>query len=268
MRWTTSTRGKAAARLLLEATILVFAYLAYEAVRRFVSPSSGDAFGHAFNIIQFEQQLGVFFEPNLQRLIVDHHWLVTFFNWIYVWGYLPVISIAALYLYMRHHEFYTRYRNAFLLSGAIGLIIFATVPVAPPRMFPEFGFVDTVREHSAVYQSFEGSDLVNEFAAVPSFHFGWILLVWLALIQTNRNVITRALAVLMPLMMLLSILLTANHYWLDAAIGGAIVLCALAVVYAFERLHFPNLRALHLPHARTDLRSHSEADEIVPFTLP
>ncbi|MEX2225442.1 MAG: phosphatase PAP2 family protein [Dehalococcoidia bacterium] len=242
MHWATTPRGRATLRLAIEATILVFAYLAYEAVRRFVAPSSHEAFGHAFSIIQFEQQIGFFFEPSLQGIIVDHHWLVTFFNWVYVWGYLPVIGAAALYLYIRHHDFYTRYRNAFLLSGAIGLIIFATMPVAPPRMFPELGFVDTVRDHSSVYQQFEGSDLVNEFAAVPSFHFGWILLVGLALIQTNRNILMRGLAVTLPLMMLLAILFTANHYWIDAVIGGAIVLGALAIVRALEHVHLPQWR--------------------------
>jgi hypothetical protein len=229
------TRTAAALRLLLEATILIFAYLAYEAVRLFVAGNSHEAFGHAFRIIHFEQQLGIFFEPQLQGLIVDHHWLVTLFNWVYVWGYLPVIGAAGLYLYIRHHEFYTRYRNAFLLSGAIGLVIFAWLPVAPPRMFPEFGFVDTVRTNSAIYNSFEGSDLVNEFAAVPSFHFGWILLVGIAVMQTNRHVIARIAAVLMPTMMFLAILFTANHYVIDAIIGAAIVLAALAVVQGIER---------------------------------
>ena len=242
MQWAFTPRGRAVLRLLLEATILIFAYLAYEAVRRFVAPSSHEAFGHAFNIIQFEQRLGIFFEPSLQGAIVDHHWLVTIFNWIYVWGYLPVIGAMALYLYIWHHDFYTRYRNAFLLSGAVGLIIFATVPVAPPRMFPEFGFVHTVRDHSNVYRQFEGSDLVNEFAAVPSFHFGWILLVSLALIQTNHRLLVRGVAAMLPVMMLLAIVLTANHYLIDAAIGAAIVLAALFVVNAFEHVRLPGLR--------------------------
>jgi len=243
MSWGRSVPGRAILRLLLEAAILVLAYLAYEAVRRFVAPSSHEAFGHAFSIIEIERSLGAFVEPDLQGAIVDHHWLVTLFNWVYVWGYLPVISAAALYLYAFHRGFYTRYRNAFLLSGAIGLVIFATVPVAPPRMFPEFGFVDTVRERSAVYQQFEGSDLINEFAAVPSFHFGWILLVGLALIQTSKHLAMRALAVMLPVAMLLAIVLTANHFWLDAVIGGAIVLAALAVVRALERVDLPTLRA-------------------------
>lgn len=229
---------------------MIAAYLAYEAVRRFVAPNSYAAFGHAIDIIRFEQQAGLFFEPSLQRVIVDHDWLVTLFNWVYVWGYLPVISAAAIYLYTRHHEFYTRYRNAFLLSGAAGLVIFAILPVAPPRMFPEFGFVDTVRQNSAIYDQFEGSKLINEFAAVPSFHFGWILLVGVALFQVNRNKLVRAAGVLAPLVMLAAILFTANHYFIDAVIGGVLVLAALGVVQWSERIHWPRPGSLlHRTHS-------------------
>ena len=237
-------RFRTAMRLLLEAGILVAAYLAYEAVRRLVAPNSHEAFGHALSIIRVEQELGIFHEVTAQRLIVEHDWLVTLFNWVYVWGYLPVIAGAALYLYARHHDFYTRYRNAFLLSGAMGLVIFALLPVAPPRMLPEFGFVDTVRVNSVVYRQFEDSDLVNEFAAVPSFHFGWILLVGLAVIQANHNLLARATGVILPIAMLAAIIFTANHYLLDAIIGGAIVLVALVLVRASERLS----ERVHLPH--------------------
>jgi hypothetical protein len=222
--------------LLLEVAMMVCAYLAYEAVRRLVAPSSGDAIGHAVNIIRLEQEMGIFFEPTLQGMIVDHHWLVTLFNWVYVWGYLPVIGAAALYMYICHRDFYARYRNTFLVSGAAGLAIFATLPVAPPRMFPEFGFVDTVHVHSSFYRSLQGTDLVNEFAAVPSFHFGWILLVGIAIIQTNRNPLARAVGVTLPVIMLAAIIFTANHYVIDAIIGGALVLAALAAVRFAERL--------------------------------
>jgi len=236
------SRRLAALRLLQEAGIVVGAYLAYEAVRRLVAPDSHDAFGHAFNIIRLEQELGIFFEPTMQSLIVDHHWLVTLFNWVYVWGYLPVIGVAALYLYARHRDFYTRYRNAFLLSGALGLVIFATVPVAPPRMLPEFGFVDTVHLNSSFYRDIQQSEFVNEFAAVPSFHFGWILLVGIALFQANHHPAVRALGMLLPLLMLLAIIFTANHYVIDAIIGGALVLGALGVVRTMERVRWPATR--------------------------
>jgi hypothetical protein len=229
-------RARDAIRLVLEAVILVLAYLAYEAVRRLVVSEPQDAFYHAASIIRIEQELGIFFEPSLQALIVDHHWLVTLFNWVYVWGYLPVIGGAALYLYLRHREFYTRYRNAFLLSGAAGLVVFAFLPVAPPRMFPEFGFVDTVHLNSSIYREFQASGLVNEFAAVPSFHFGWILLVGLALIQTSRHLLVRAAGVALPAAMLAAIVFTANHYVLDAVAGAVLVLAALVVVQYAERV--------------------------------
>jgi hypothetical protein len=227
-------RRRAIFRLLFEAGILVSAYMAYEAVRRLVAPSSHEAINRGISLIRLEQQLGIFYEPNLQALIVDHQWLVTLFNWIYVWGYLPVIGLAALYLYVLHRDVYDRYRNAFLLSGAIGLVMFATLPVAPPRMFPEFGFIDTVHVNSGLYRSIQQSDLVNEFAALPSFHFGWILLVGMALFQTTHRLMVRVVGMVLPLLMLLAIIFTANHYVLDAVAGGAIVLLAFGVVLLFE----------------------------------
>jgi hypothetical protein len=224
-------------RLLLEAAVLVVAYLAYQLVRHAVAPRPTEAFEHALALIHIEQRLGIFFEPSLQRFIIDHHALVTLFNWIYVWGFLPVICTAAVYLFVRHRGFYSRYRNAFLLSGAAGLLVFAFLPVAPPRMFPEFGFVDTVHVHSTFYRSVQASELVNEFAAVPSFHFGWMLLVGMAVVQTSSRLAGKAVGVLLPVVMLLAIIFTANHYVLDAVAGAALVLAALGVVLAAERAY-------------------------------
>lgn len=229
-------RGRLLPGLLSEAGLLVGAYLAYELVRRLVAPKADEASDRALQLINLEQRAGLFVEPHLQRHIVDHQWLVTLFNWIYVWGYLPVIAAAGVYLYLCHRSVYRRYRNAFLLSGLVGLIIFATLPVAPPRMFPQFGFIDTVRANSAIYGSFEHSGFVNEFAALPSFHFGWILLVGIAVIQTTRNVALKALGVLMPAAMLSAVIFTGNHYLLDVVAGGLIVLLALALVAFAERL--------------------------------
>lgn len=242
-------RRSVAVPLALEAIIMVGAYMAYEAVRRLVVSEPHLAFGNALDIIHIERRLGIFYEPDLQRLIVGHDWLVTLFNWIYVWGYLPVIIVAAIYLFLAHRTSYMRYRNTFLLSGAVGLAVFAVVPVAPPRMFPELGFVDTVHLNSEFYRNLHSTGLVNEFAAVPSFHFGWILLIGLALWQTHRHIAMRAVAVALPLAMLSAIVFTANHYVLDAAAGAALVLGALGVILVGER-NWPRLRARLLPLSR------------------
>ncbi|HXF52431.1 MAG TPA: phosphatase PAP2 family protein [Dehalococcoidia bacterium] len=237
-----------ARRIGFEALVVVGAYLAYQAVRRLIEGSAATAFDRALDVIALERRLGLFWEAPLQGAILQHHWLVSLFNWIYVWGYLPVIAAAALWLFVWHRQRYSRYRNAFLLSGACGLLFFALMPVAPPRMFPHLGFVDTVRLHSEVYRTFERPGFVNEFAAVPSFHFGWILLVGVALWAHGRWMPVRLAGVALPVAMLAAIVLTANHYFLDAAVGGALTLGALAVVVWVERLDpLSRLRRTALP---------------------
>ncbi len=237
-----------ARRIGFEALVVVGAYLAYQAVRRLIQGSAATAFDRALDVIALERRLGLFWEASLQGAILQHHWLVSLFNWIYVWGYLPVIAAAALWLFVWHRQRYSRYRNAFLLSGACGLLFFALMPVAPPRMFPHLGFVDTVRLHSDVYRAFERPGFVNEFAAVPSFHFGWILLVGVALWAHGRWMPLRLAGVALPVAMLAAIVLTANHYFLDAVVGGALTLGALAVVVWVERLDpLSRLRRTALP---------------------
>lgn len=220
----------------LEALLVVGAYLAYELVRRFIEGSGPEAAERALDVIALERSLGLFWEASLQRAILDHHWLVRLFNWVYVWGYLPVIIAAAFWMLIFHRGWYSRYRNAFLLSGAMGLVVFALLPVAPPRMFPHLGFVDTVRVYSDVYRMFDNSGIVNEFAAVPSFHFGWILLVGVAVWRHGSWWPFRLLGPALPVLMLAAIVLTGNHYFLDAVAGGTIVLAALALVIWLERV--------------------------------
>ncbi|HWQ28930.1 MAG TPA: phosphatase PAP2 family protein [Dehalococcoidia bacterium] len=229
-----------ARRVGFEAVLIVGAYLAYQAVRQLIEGNAATAADRALDIIALERRLGLFREASLQAAILDHHWLVSLFNWIYVWGYLPVISAAALWLFVFHRQRYSRYRNAFLLSGACGLVFFALMPVAPPRMFPHLGFVDTVRIHSSVYRTFDRSGFVNEFAALPSFHFGWILLVGLAVWAHGRWLPFRIAGAALPVLMLAAIVLTANHYFLDAIVGGALVIAALGAVLWVERIDLPS----------------------------
>jgi len=229
-------RQRVPVALAIEAAVVVAAYLAYESVRRAIAPHAGPAISHAVRLVEFERRAGFFWERTLQQAVVDYHLLVTLLNWVYVWGYLPVIGGVAIWLFVNHREVYSRYRNAFLLSGAAGLMVFAFFPVAPPRLLPDGGFVDTVRLYSRIYNGIEGSGYVNQFAAVPSFHFGWILLVAIAIWETTGNRLLRLAAAGMPVAMLASIVLTGNHYFFDALAGGALVLLALGVVISVERV--------------------------------
>lgn len=214
-------------RFLFEIFLILGAYSAYQLARGAVTDRVSDAFANAAGLIRFERSIGIFWEAQLQGLIMGSDFLVAMFNWIYVWGHLPVVGALALWIYVFRRNVFARYRNAFLISGAIGLIFFVTLPVAPPRFLPWAGFVDTITLRHNIYHTLQYSPFVNQYAAMPSLHLGWNLLVGLAVFQTTRVWYAKAAGLLMPLLMLAAIVFTANHYILDAVAGIAIALASL-----------------------------------------
>jgi hypothetical protein len=193
------------------------------------------AFSNASALIRFEQSLGIFWEVELQALIIGHGFLVDLFNWVYVWGFLPVVGGLALWIYAYRRASFARYRNAFLISGAIGLVFFVSLPMAPPRFLPDAGFIDTITVNKSVYHALQQPALVNQYAAMPSLHLGWILLVGLALFQMTHTWYTKAFGMALPLMMTAAIIFTANHYILDAVVGVAVTLIALLIANLLNR---------------------------------
>jgi len=184
---------------------------------------------HGERIVALERRLGIFFEPRLQAAIIDHTWLVNAFNWVYVWAHWPVILPWFVWMWFRHHEHYAVYRNAILLSGGIGMICFALFPVAPPRLVPDLEMVDTVSLHSHAYRVLQPPTLTNLYAAMPSLHFGWDLLVGIAIARHAGHPLGRLFGMLLPVAMFSAIVLTANHYILDGVAGGMLALVALAI---------------------------------------
>ena len=147
-----------------------------------------------------------------------------------------------MWLVVRRPRDYPLFRNAFLISGAIGLVLFAVLPVVPPRLVG-LGLTDTVLVGSEAYRLPQPPQLTNQYAAFPSLHPGWNLLIGLALLDTSRWLPATASAVLMPLAMLAAIVLTANHYLADAAGGAAVALTGLAAArYLRGRDWRPSLR--------------------------
>ncbi len=211
-----------------EMLIVVPAYFAYFLVRGFVESREAQAFHRAIDIIELEQALGIFWEPDLQAHLLRFDLLVDLANWTYIWGHWPVIVFAALWLFLLHREAYPVYRNAFVISGAIGLIIFAILPVAPPRFLDAWGFVDTIAERSQAYRVFQPPAFVNQYAAMPSLHFGWNLLVGIAIVRHASTVPAKLFGVLMPVAVFLGIVVTANHYIIDGMAGGTLALLGLA----------------------------------------
>ncbi len=212
----------------LDLALVVLAFFFYSAVRELAAGSAPQATAHSMSLIELEQKVGVFREQTLQDWVLSSHLLVNWFNAFYAYGFFPPIYAIGLYLFFFQRERYVLFRNAFLISGAIGLVIFHLFPMAPPRLVPwPYGMVDTLSEFSKVnYHS--GGTFVNQHAAMPSLHAGWNLLISLALICAFTNPGIRAIGVLMPIMMAISVVVTGNHFILDIVAGYIVAGIGLA----------------------------------------
>lgn len=206
------------------------------------------AVARGVDIINVEKGLGIFWEVQLQSWALHYDWLITFLNAFYLYGHLPVIGVLAVWMYFWHKPQYLVMRNAFLVSGAIALIFYVNFPTAPPRLLDasgyHFGFVDTILREYKTSRPDTPSWFVNEYAAFPSMHIGWNLLVGISIWLSTKNIFMRAFAVLMPFTMFCVIILTGNHYLLDAVAGIVVMLIGLGIAfggkYVIQRVISPD----------------------------
>jgi hypothetical protein len=221
---------------LQEVAFIATAALLYTLVRGLTDERVPVAFANADGVISFERALGIFVEPGLQAAVLERESVVDVVNAVYI-AYWPIVVGTLVWVMLRHPGHYPLYRNAVLTSGAVSLVIFALYPLAPPRFLPEHGFVDTIAANSAGYRDFNASALVNEYAAMPSLHVGWVLLVSIAIMHLVRSRAVRATAAVLPIAMFGAIVLTGNHYIVDGIAGGLVVLFGLATARALRRRH-------------------------------
>jgi hypothetical protein len=185
--------------------------------------------------LHLEDQWGFFWELDMQAWALSNSLITQFFNQIYIWGNFPLIGLVALWMYFCYKPRYVLFRNAFLISGAIALIIFVLLTTAPPRYLWWVGFKDTVMIMADGYYAMQPEGFVNRYAAVPSMHFGWILLLGIGIVSTTRFRPMQALGLAMPILMFLSVVVTGNHFILDALVGGIVSLIGLAFAAVLHR---------------------------------
>jgi hypothetical protein len=215
--------------VLKELLLLALALGAYYGVRLLVRDLGTEPLEHAAALLRFESALHLDWEMALQRPFVAHlHVMVRLLNFVYAWGYWLILAGSLGYLYVRRRDIYRGLRNAMIISGLIGFFIFASFPVAPPRL-ATMGVIDTVQLGSSVLEQVaRPSALTNQNAAMPSFHFGWVLLCGVCLSMALKRRPVKILVLALPLVMGLTIIITGNHYVVDAIVGGALCLSALA----------------------------------------
>lgn len=232
-RWTSADSRRSWLWLLGQFGLVLLGVLVYFGVRGLTRAEPSTAVRHAQHLVNVERSLGLEHEAGVQHVVVRHGWLTDLANWIYIWGHWPVIAVVLIWLAMRHRVVYLRLRNAMVASGAVGCVVFATYPVAPPRLM-SLGLIDTVTQRSSAYRVLQPPAFVNQYAALPSLHVGWDLLVGLAVASAASTAVVRWLGRLMPVLMALAVVATANHYIVDGIVGAVLALGGLALALRLE----------------------------------
>jgi hypothetical protein len=218
---------------LLRQVLIWFGFVvAYQLARGVADRSPSVAFENARGVIDFESRVTGLWELSLQSWTESWHALGLLTSWTYWLSQFAVVGLALLWVYFRHYGHFIRFRNLLMLANVIGLVGYVLLPTAPPRYFPELGFVDTL---AAVGTANHGSSLVelaaNPYAAMPSLHAADALIVGITLALLVRRRWLKALWLIWPAWVWFAVMATANHFWLDIAAGIAVVLVAAAVVH-------------------------------------
>jgi hypothetical protein len=212
--------------------------LLYEGVRGLVAGRADAALANGRAVIALEQATGTFLEPKIQSLFTGSHIVIDAANWIYMNAQFTVNLLFLALLYAYRNEIFYFVRNMFFVAMGIALVVHLTVPVAPPRMFTQYGFVDTVHKFAHVNQDTGAvSMFVNPYAAVPSMHMCFALLVGATALRLTSRRWLRVLAMAYPVVVLAVIVITANHFFFDAVIGAVTALvAAVAAQWVMARL--------------------------------
>jgi membrane-associated phospholipid phosphatase len=213
------------------------AMVAYDVVRGVADGEKQAAFVHGQQIIDLERSTHTFFEPGLQSLILPTHFLVDLANQIYMNSQFAITISFLVGLYLFRNEYFPFVRNMFIASMALALVGYALYPTAPPRLFPEYGFVDTITDFSGVnHDSALVKLFINPYAAVPSMHCAFALMIGGTGLLAARRRWVKAIFVLWPLLVMWVVVVTANHYWIDAAAGAAVAAASALIAIRLARM--------------------------------
>lgn len=205
-------------------------FAAYNLGRVLATSRLDTADQHAWVILRIQRALLFPPEQLLQAPLLDHAWLMEAANQYYARVHFPLTVGVLVYLYLRRRDTYHLLKWSLIVATFISLVVMMVLPVAPPRLLAGLGMVDTgVVAGDSVYHNSFWAGISNQYAAMPSLHVGWAVLVTVVLIGAGTSPL-RWLWVLHPIVTLFVVVATANHYWLDAVVGVAIVLVALGVV--------------------------------------
>jgi hypothetical protein len=214
-----------------ELAFILGSYWAYSLIRNGVPTHTAAALVHADSVLGAERSIGLDFELAVNVAVADLKWLAVACNYFYATAHFIVTIGALVWMYRRHPLDYRSLRTPLYACNAVALLGYWLYPLAPPRMLE--GFVDTVVVFHTwgSWGSANVAEASNQFAAMPSMHFGWALWSGIVVYRLARRRWVRALGVTYPVLTLFAIVATANHFWVDALAGA---LC-LGFGFALQR---------------------------------
>jgi membrane-associated phospholipid phosphatase len=221
------------AHLALQLAFWIGFYVAYQLARG-VADRDGvsAAFAHGQWIIDFQRSLGSMMELTFQHSVEQSTLLIQATSLTYWLSQFAVVGLALTWVYFRAHDRFYGFRNMLIAGNLIGLIGYVLIPTAPPRMFPDAGFTDTLAAHSTVNHS---STFVafasNPYAAMPSLHALDALIVSVVMATVVRRAWVKLLWLAWAPWVWFSVMATGNHFWLDIAAGVVVAGLAAAIVY-------------------------------------
>src|ERR671922_1137921 len=218
--------------------ILLFcgAYWAYRIVRGMTDGRIGEAFDNARDVISIERGLGLFVEPAVHAWAEGTAWLIDGTSWMYVNSHFAVTTVTLAFIYLRRNPSFYFIRNMFMVAMGIALVLYAASPPAPPRFMPEWGFSDSVARFTGITAEGSSADaLYNPFAAVPSMHVAFALMLGVPMASMTRRRWVKALWLSYPVLVSFVVVATANHWWFDAFTGGVTAGLAALAALLFAR---------------------------------
>ncbi|MFJ6753963.1 bifunctional glycosyltransferase 87/phosphatase PAP2 family protein [Streptomyces sp. NPDC091273] len=235
--------------LLLELLLIRVGYSLYSHIRAAAPTSRTLAEGNGSQIHGIEKALGIDIEHAVNHAVVNTPWLEAFFNFYYTSFHFVVPLTILGVLYWRRPGDYRWARASLGLATVLALVGFWLYPLAPPRLMPGLDFIDTVHGPQDLANPSYGAmtAISNQYAAMPSLHFGWSLWCGIVIVVLAPKGWQKLLGALHPLITVCAIVATANHWVLDAAGGAVVVTAGFGLVYV---LSGPRRLQVNLPGQR------------------
>ena len=226
--------GRLAADFTTQASLVAALYSLWQLIASYADRRVVGAQQHGLWVWRLERDLHLPSEASLQRAVLHHRLLVETCNVFYAQVHAPALGLLLVWLFVRHRSQFAYYRNALAALTLLCLLAYL-VPVAPPRLLPNLGLVDTgLLFHQSVYGQ-PGTGIADQLSAMPSVHMAWALFIALCVVRVSRSR-WRWFVLAHPTVTMLVVVVTANHYWLDGAAAAVLLGVGMAVAAAVERL--------------------------------